>query len=101
MQTTAGQTKVVKISGNPNSTYSEGKCCSRSHVGLQVLYNPDRFQTKPLVRKSDTTKGRGVDFVNDFDEWEWADAIQLIADRLKATSPDRAAYPRGFEHYQQ
>ena len=96
VQTTAGQTKVVRILGNPNSTYSEGKCCSRSHVGLQVLYNPDRFQTKPLVRKSDTTKGRGVDFVNDFDEWEWADAIQLIADRLKATSPDRLLILEGL-----
>ena len=45
VETTAGKTKVVKISGNSASTYSEGKCCSRSHVGLQVLYNPDRFQT--------------------------------------------------------
>jgi thiosulfate reductase/polysulfide reductase chain A len=96
VQTTAGETKVVRILGNPKSTYSEGKCCSRSHVGLQVLYNPDRFQTKPLVRKSDTTKGRGVDFVNDFEEREWADAIQLIADRLKAASPDRLLILEGL-----
>ena len=96
VQTTAGETKVVRILGNPKSTYSEGKCCSRSHVGLQVLYNPDRFRTKPLVRKSDTTKGRGVDFVNDFDEWEWADAIQMIADRLNATSPDRLLILEGL-----
>ena len=96
VQTLAGETKVVRIFGNPNSAYTEGKCCSRSHVGLQVLYNPDRFQTKPLVRKPDTTKGRGVDFVNDFEESEWADAIQLIADRLTAASPDRLLILEGL-----
>ena len=96
VQTTAGETKVVRILGNPKSTYSEGKCCSRSHVGLQVLYNPDRFQTKPLVRKSDTTKGRGVDFINDFEEREWADAIQMVADRLKAASLDRLLIIEGL-----
>ncbi len=82
VQTTAGQTKVVKISGNSASTYSEGKCCSRSHVGLQVLYNPDRFPY-PLVRRAGTQKGRAVDYENDFD-------------RLKATSPDRLLILEGL-----
>jgi thiosulfate reductase/polysulfide reductase chain A len=94
VETTAGKTKVVKISGNANSTYSEGKCCSRSHVGLQVLYNPDRFHTRPLIRKEGTEKGRGVDFENDFEEVEWSDAISTVAGRL--ASPDKLLILQGL-----
>ena len=101
VQTTAGQTKVVKISGNANSTYSEGKCCSRSHVGLQVLYNPDRFP-HPLVRRAGTEKdkGRAVDFDRDFEETDWGFALDKIAERLSAlerlTSPDKLLILQGL-----
>jgi len=93
VQTTAGETKVVRIFGNPNSTYSEGKCCSRSHVGLQVLYNPDRFQT-PLIRTSGT-KGRGVNFETDFEVASWEDAMTAIAGRLP-TAPGRLLILEGL-----
>ncbi|HWR71277.1 MAG TPA: molybdopterin-dependent oxidoreductase [Dehalococcoidia bacterium] len=93
VETTAGKTKVVKISGNSASTYSEGKCCSRSHVGLQVLYNPDRFP-HPLVRKAGTEKGRAVDYENDFEEEDWGGALDKIAERL--TSPDRLLILQGL-----
>jgi thiosulfate reductase/polysulfide reductase chain A len=93
VQTTAGQTKVVRISGNANSTYSEGKCCSRSHVGLQVLYNPDRFP-HPLVRKAGTEKGRAVNYENDFEEEDWGGALDRIAERL--TSPDKLLILQGL-----
>ena len=86
IETTAGETKVVKIAGNHNSNYSGGKCCSRSHVGLQVLYNPDRFQ-KPLVRVEGTEKGRGVDYAADFVEAEWSDVLPEIAQRLQSVPP--------------
>ena len=95
VETNAGQTKVVRILGNPASTYSEGKCCSRSHVGLQVLYNADRFP-RPLIRKENTEKGRGVDFENDFEETDWDSALQTVADRLNATSPDRLLILEGL-----
>lgn len=93
VQTTNGQTKVVKISGNPASTYSEGKCCSRSHVGLQVLYNPDRFQ-EPLVRRPGTAKGRAVDFDRDFEKRDWGFALDKVAESL--TSPDRLLILQGL-----
>ncbi len=93
VQTTAGQTKAVKISGNSASTYSEGKCCSRSHVGLQVLYNPDRFP-RPLVRKAGTGKGRAVDYENDFEEADWGGALDKIAERL--TSPEKLLILQGL-----
>jgi len=92
VQTTAGQTKVVKILGNPASTYSEGKCCSRSHVGLQVLYNPDRFET-PLIRTSGD-KGRAVNFETDFRVASWEEALQAVAARL--THPDRLLLFQGL-----
>ncbi|MBN2100167.1 MAG: molybdopterin-dependent oxidoreductase [Dehalococcoidia bacterium] len=93
VRTTAGQTKIVRILGNSASTYSEGKCCSRSHVGLQVLYNPDRFP-HPLVRKAGTEKGRAVDYENDFEEEDWGGALDRIAERL--TSPDRLLILQGL-----
>jgi anaerobic selenocysteine-containing dehydrogenase len=38
--------KAVKIVGNTKSTYSDGKTCPRSHIGLQVLYDPDRKESQ-------------------------------------------------------
>lgn len=93
VQTTAGQTKIVKILGNSASAYSEGKCCSRSHVGLQVLYNPDRFQ-EPLIRRPGTAKGRAVDFDRDFEKTDWGFALDKVAERL--ISPDRLLILQGL-----
>jgi thiosulfate reductase/polysulfide reductase chain A len=87
-----GKTKIVKIKGNAASTYSEGKCCSRSHVGLQVLYNPDRFQ-KPLLRTGGE-KGREVNFENDFTEVEWDEALAEVAGKL--TSPEKLLVLQGL-----
>ncbi len=94
VETTLGQTKVVRILGNPASTYSEGKCCSRSHVGLQVLYNADRF-ARPL-RRTGGTKGRGTSFENDFEEISWDEALQTVAARLRATMADQLLVLEGL-----
>src|SRR4030042_5922235 len=37
--------KALRIAGNPLSKVSEGENCPRSHIGLQVLYNPNRVKT--------------------------------------------------------
>ncbi len=73
--------KAVRIIGNPKSTYSDGKACPRSHVGLQVLYNPERVET-PLRRRG--PKGRGQD-----PQWEpisWEAALNEIRGKLAAIS---------------
>jgi thiosulfate reductase/polysulfide reductase chain A len=93
--TVRGKTKVVKIRGNSASTYSEGKCCSRSHVGLEVLYNPDRF-AQPMIRRPDAAKGRGTDYDNDFDVVSWDEALGKIATRLGATAPDKILILEGL-----
>ena len=71
--------KAVKITGNPLSRVSEGENCPRVHVGLQVLYDPDRM-TRPLKR-TNPAKGRGVD-----PGWvpvSWPDALSEVSQRLK------------------
>ena len=88
--------KAVRISGNPNSAYTEGKTCPRSHVGLQVLYNPDRFATTPLRRKTGAAKGRGTNFENDFDQISWDEAIGTIAEKLNSISPEKLLVLQGL-----
>ena len=87
--------KAVKISGNPNSIYSDGKTCPRSHVGLQVLYNPDRF-SQPLVRKAGTTKGRSSDLSSDFEATSWENALEQVTQRLRGLPPDRLLVLQGL-----
>ncbi len=85
--------RAVRIVGNNKSTYSEGKTCPRSHVGLQALYNPERITT-PLERTSQQ-KGADVD-----PGWEpigggWAAALETIEARLTA-SPSRVLFLQGL-----
>ncbi|MGB9629056.1 MAG: molybdopterin-containing oxidoreductase family protein, partial [Thermodesulfobacteriota bacterium] len=71
--------KAVKITGNPYSQLSEGKVCPRAHVGLQVLYDPDRIVT-PLKRTS-SEKGRRID-----PQWKpisWDQALEEISRNLR------------------
>lgn len=95
VDTTLGHTKVVRILGNPASHYSEGKCCSRSHVGLQVLYNADRFP-RPLRRRAGSAKGRGVSYESDFEEIGWDEALKEVAARLAATEPEKILLLEGL-----
>jgi anaerobic selenocysteine-containing dehydrogenase len=88
--------KAVRISGNPNSAYTKGKTCPRSHVGLQVLYNPDRFKTTPLRRKTGSAKGRETNFENDFYQISWDEAIGEIAEKLKSISPEKLLVLQGL-----
>lgn len=87
--------KAVRIFGNSNSPYSDGKTCPRSHVGLQVLYNPDRLTT-PLARISGRAKGNGVDLESDFGQVSWEEAIGRIAQRLGSVSPESLLILQGL-----
>ena len=71
--------KAVRITGNRLSKVSDGKICPRGHIGLQVLYDPDRIQT-PLKR-TNKEKGPGID-----PKWvsiAWDQALGEITDRLR------------------
>ncbi|MFC1923803.1 molybdopterin-dependent oxidoreductase [Chloroflexota bacterium] len=74
--------RAVRIIGNSNSAYSDGKTCPRSHVGLQVLYNPNRI-AKPLIRQN-ASKGRNEDPNWVEIEWEGENgALNQIKKKLK------------------
>jgi anaerobic selenocysteine-containing dehydrogenase len=71
--------KAVKITGNSQSKISDGKICPRGHIGLQVLYDPERIQT-PLKR-TNPQKGNGID-----PKWvsiTWDQALGEVTDRLR------------------
>lgn len=72
--------KAVKVTGNPFSRVSEGETCPRAHVGLQVLYDPDRVRT-PLKRTK-PAKGKGVD--PGWEKISWEQALGEISGRLKS-----------------
>jgi anaerobic selenocysteine-containing dehydrogenase len=71
--------KAVQIKGNRFSLVSEGEICPRGHIGLQVLYDPERILS-PLKR-SQPKKGRGI-----APEWKpisWDQAMEEIARKLR------------------
>lgn len=81
--------RAIQIKGNRSSNISEGQICPRGHIGLQVLYDPERVLT-PLKR-TQQKKGKGIDPV-----WKpisWNQALEELAGKLKAlresSSPHR------------
>ena len=72
--------QAVKITGNPLSLVSEGKICPRAHIGLQVLYDPDRL-TYPLKR---TVKEKGKEIDPQWVPISWDQALAEVAHRLKS-----------------
>ncbi len=70
--------KAIQIKGNRSSLISEGQICPRGHIGLQVLYDPERILS-PLKR-SQPKKGKGI-----APQWKpisWDQAIEEIVGKL-------------------
>ncbi len=85
--------KAVRIVGNDRSTYSDGKTCPRSHIGLQVLYDPNRV--KNPLRRTNGNKGKDED--PEWEEIKWDDALTAIKDRLNSLSnPERLLIIQGL-----
>jgi len=71
--------KAIQIKGNRSSLVSEGQICPRGHIGLQVLYDPERILS-PLKR-SQPKKGRGI-----APQWRpisWDQAMEEIVGKLR------------------
>lgn len=71
--------RAVQIKGNPFSPLSEGEICPRGHIGLQVLYDPERI-ISPLKR-TQPKKGRGIS-----PQWvaiSWDQALEEVARKLR------------------
>src|SRR5580765_3136610 len=60
--------RSVKLEGNPEQPFNQGKLCSRGQASLQGLYNPGRIKA-PMLRGAD---GR-------FGEITWDEAIARLS----------------------
>lgn len=70
--------KAVKIEGNLEHPYSNGKLCPKGYAGLQFLYDVDRVKS-PLKR---TNPNKGPNEDPKFMEVSWDEALNDIAARL-------------------
>ena len=67
--------RAVRIEGNPEHPINIGRLCPKGHIGLQLLYDPDRIKG-PMKRVGQRGEGK----------WErigWDEALKIVADRLK------------------
>jgi molybdopterin-containing oxidoreductase family molybdopterin binding subunit len=80
---------LVKIEGNPENPIGRGRLCPRGLAGIQLLYDPHRFD-RPL-RRTNPEKGIGVD--PRWQEITWEEALGEIVPRLAKI---RAEDPRGL-----
>src|SRR3972149_4045262 len=70
--------RAVKIEGNPDHPYSNGKLCPKGYAGLQFLYDVDRV--KSPLKRTNPNKGQNED--PGFVSVTWDDALNDIATKL-------------------
>lgn len=70
--------RAVKVRGNQLSKVNNGYVCSKGHMMLQELYDPDRV--KVPMKRTNPKKGRDID--PKFVPITWDEALNTIADKL-------------------
>ncbi len=80
--------RAVKVAGDPSHPVTRGFLCGKVAKYLDRVYSPDRL-LYPMRRKKGVAKGpaggRGADA---FERISWDEALELIAERLKATAAE-------------
>jgi anaerobic selenocysteine-containing dehydrogenase len=66
--------KLVKIEGDPDHPWNQGRLCARCLAMTQYVYHPDRL-TRPLKRVGERGEGK-------WQEISWDEAFDLIEERL-------------------
>jgi len=66
--------KLVKIEGDPDHPWNQGRVCARCLAMTQYVYHPDRL-TKPLKRVGERGEGK-------WEEISWDEALDLIEEKL-------------------
>jgi len=66
--------KLVKIEGDPEHPWNQGRLCARCLAMTQYVYHPDRL-TRPLKRVGERGEGR-------WQEISWDEAFDFIEERL-------------------
>jgi anaerobic selenocysteine-containing dehydrogenase len=72
--------KVIKVEGDPDHPWNQGRLCSRCLSMTQYMYHPDRLKT-PLKRVG--KKGEGK-----FAPISWDEAFDLIEEKMKKIRED-------------
>ena len=67
--------KLVKIEGDPDHPWNQGRLCARALAMTQYVENPDRLR-KPLRRVGERGEGK-------WEEISWDEAFDLIEARMK------------------
>jgi len=67
--------RLVKIEGDPEHPWNQGRLCARCLAMTQYVHHPDRL-TRPLKRVGERGEGR-------WQEISWDEAFDLIEKRLK------------------
>jgi len=81
---------VVRIEGNAEAPYTEGRLCPKGNAGLMRVYDPHRLKT-PLKR-TNPEKGIGID--PKWREISWDEALDIVTEQLKKVL---ATNPRGLK----
>ncbi len=68
--------RAVKIEGLPEHPINLGRLCPKGHIGLQILYDPDRIKG-PMRRIGKRGEGK-------WEKISWDEALGLVAKRLRA-----------------
>src|SRR5260370_16726662 len=77
--------RVITIDGSHSNAVTRGYICAKVRGYAGHLYGPERL-LYPAVRRGLKGEGR-------FERATWAEALSLITDRLRATSPASAGAP--------
>lgn len=72
--------KVIKVEGDPDHPWNQGRLCSRCLSMTQYMYHKDRL-TKPLKRVGERGDGK-------FEEISWDEAFDLIEEKMKKIRDD-------------
>lgn len=76
-----GQSRITKLSGNPNSTLNGEKICARGQSGIRQVYGANRIKT-PLIRVEGSKRGEMK-----FRSASWDEAWAYIAKKSKTIRP--------------
>src|SRR6185369_4785348 len=75
--------RVIKVEGNEEHPWNQGRACSRVLALTQYMYHPDRI-TQPLKRVGERGEGR-------FEPISWDDAYGICEERLKSIREQHGA----------
>jgi anaerobic selenocysteine-containing dehydrogenase len=78
--------KLVKIEGDPEHLWNQGRLCPRVLAMTQYVYHPNRL-TRPLKRVGERGEGK-------WEEISWEEAFNLIERRMKKIRQDHG--PESF-----